>query len=227
MHESLKSFWFWRRVRSSVLKGAGFSHFAISKISMNLEKPSVLASPALACPGLASLVAHAWKKRERRPVLRALVTPRKEVHVQSASASVSPRPAIRAEVGVAPPPGPAPRGPPPPEAALPRHLAVIMDGNSRWARQKGLPAFSGHQTGVDAMRRTVQFCCRRGIQALTVYCFSCENWERDAQEVEFLLKLVERVVQQELEELLAAGVQLRFIGDHASLPASLVKQLKR
>ncbi len=77
------------------------------------------------------------------------------------------------------------------------------------------------------MRRTVQFCCRRGIQALTVYCFSCENWRREAQEVEFLLKLVERVVQQELEELQSVGVRLRFIGDRSALPASLVEQLRR
>ena len=102
-----------------------------------------------------------------------------------------------------------------------------MDGNSRWARQRGLPRVSGHQTGVEAMRRTVQFCCRRGIQCLTVFALSTENWQRETEEVEFLLKLIQRVVNQELDELIDAGVQMHFIGDRSRLSPPLIKQLQR
>jgi undecaprenyl pyrophosphate synthase len=112
-------------------------------------------------------------------------------------------------------------------AGLPNHLAVIMDGNSRWAHQRGLPAFSGHQSGVDAMRRTVEFSCKQGIHCLTVFAFSSENWQRTSAEVDFLLMLIERVVKKELEELVAVGVNMKFIGDRSKLPSSLREQMKR
>lgn len=112
-------------------------------------------------------------------------------------------------------------------ARLPNHLAVIMDGNSRWAQQQGLPVFTGHQSGVDAMRRTVEFSCNEGIHCLTVFAFSSENWQRTNEEVEFLLMLIERVVRKELEILVAAGVNIKFIGDRSKLPSSLVEQMKR
>jgi len=112
-------------------------------------------------------------------------------------------------------------------ARLPNHLAVIMDGNSRWAQQHGLPEFTGHQNGVDAMRRTVEFSCNQGIHCLTVYAFSDENWQRTNEEVKFLLMLIERVVKDELEKLVAAGVNMKFIGDRSKLPSSLVEQMNR
>ncbi|KAL4529794.1 hypothetical protein Ndes2526B_g04584 [Nannochloris sp. 'desiccata'] len=102
-----------------------------------------------------------------------------------------------------------------------------MDGNSRWAQQQGLPVFTGHQSGVDAMRRTVEFSCNEGIHCLTVFAFSSENWQRTNEEVEFLLMLIERVVRKELEILVAAGVNIKFIGDRSKLPSSLVEQMKR
>jgi undecaprenyl diphosphate synthase len=102
-----------------------------------------------------------------------------------------------------------------------------MDGNSRWAQQHGLPEFTGHQNGVDAMRRTVEFSCNQGIHCLTVYAFSDENWQRTNEEVKFLLMLIERVVKDELEKLVAAGVNMKFIGDRSKLPSSLVEQMNR
>jgi hypothetical protein len=102
-----------------------------------------------------------------------------------------------------------------------------MDGNSRWAQQRHLPSFSGHQSGVDALRRTVEFSRNQDIKALTVFAFSSENWQRTNEEVEFLLMLIERVVKKELEELVAAGVNMQFIGDRSKLPSSLLDQMKR
>jgi undecaprenyl diphosphate synthase len=102
-----------------------------------------------------------------------------------------------------------------------------MDGSHRWAKERGLPAFSGHQSGVDAVRRTVEFSCKQGIRCLTVFAFSSENWQRAHEEVDFLLRLIERAVQKELDELIAAGVNMQFIGDRSKLPSSLVDQMKR
>ena len=120
-----------------------------------------------------------------------------------------------------------PSSPPPSRTGLPKHLAVIMDGNSRWAQQRHLPSFSGHQSGVDALRRTVEFSRNHNIKALTVFAFSSENWQRTNEEAEFLLMLIERVVEKELEELVAAGVNMQFIGDRSKLPSSLLDQMKR
>ncbi|MFM2430654.1 MAG: hypothetical protein RLZZ511_1867 [Cyanobacteriota bacterium] len=106
-------------------------------------------------------------------------------------------------------------------AALPKHIAIIMDGNGRWAKQRGLPRIVGHRQGVKALKTLVRCCNDWGIDAMTVYAFSTENWQRPATEVEFLMGLFERVLMDELVELHDQGVRLSFIGDRAGLPDRL------
>jgi undecaprenyl diphosphate synthase len=93
---------------------------------------------------------------------------------------------------------------------LPRHVAVIMDGNGRWAKQRGMPRIRGHQRGADVLKELLRCCKDWGIQALTVYSFSTENWGRPLEEVEFLMTLYERVLRRELDELIRADVRIRF-----------------
>jgi undecaprenyl diphosphate synthase len=104
---------------------------------------------------------------------------------------------------------------------LPKHVAVIMDGNGRWAQQRRLPRVMGHRQGVDTLKALVRCCQDWGVPNLTVYAFSTENWKRPAQEVDFLMQLFEQVIWQELELLHQEGVRLTFIGDRMTLPASL------
>ncbi|MEB3196558.1 MAG: isoprenyl transferase [Candidatus Sericytochromatia bacterium] len=104
---------------------------------------------------------------------------------------------------------------------LPRHVAVIMDGNRRWAKRKLLGGFQGHRAGVETVRILVRLCRELGIQHLTLYAFSTENWRRSDEEVTFLMSLFEEVIQRELADLDRNGVRLRFIGDVPGLPASL------
>ncbi len=97
--------------------------------------------------------------------------------------------------------------------AVPRHVAVIMDGNGRWAKQRFLPRVAGHRRGVDAVRNTVQACAERGIGALTLFAFSSENWRRPAEEVSLLMQLFVSALQQEIERLHKNNVRFRVIGD--------------
>jgi undecaprenyl diphosphate synthase len=106
-------------------------------------------------------------------------------------------------------------------ARLPRHVAVIMDGNGRWARQRNLPRVMGHRQGVEALKRTLRRCSDWGIGALTAYAFSTENWNRPGEEVSFLMTLFERVLQRELGALEQEQVRIRFLGDLAPLPTRL------
>lgn len=110
---------------------------------------------------------------------------------------------------------------------LPRHVAVIMDGNGRWAKRQGLPRLMGHRRGVDTLKGLLRCCKDWGIEALTAYAFSTENWGRPLAEVEFLMTLFERVLRRELQELIQEGVQIRFVGDLASLPRSLQDEIDR
>lgn len=110
---------------------------------------------------------------------------------------------------------------------LPRHVAVIMDGNGRWARRQGLPRIMGHRRGVDALKELLRCCQDWGIQSLTAYAFSTENWGRPLEEVDFLMTLFQRVLRQELQEMIAEGVQIHFVGDLASLPSSLQAEIER
>ncbi len=110
---------------------------------------------------------------------------------------------------------------------LPQHVAVIMDGNGRWANRKGLPRIVGHQRGVDALKALLRCCKDWGIQSLTAYAFSTENWGRPMPEVDFLMTLFERVLRRELQEMIAEGVCIRFIGDLSALPPSLQGEIDR
>lgn len=110
---------------------------------------------------------------------------------------------------------------------LPRHVAVIMDGNGRWAKQRGLPRFMGHRRGVDALKDLLRCCRDWGIEALTAYAFSTENWGRPSEEVEFLMTLFERVLRQELREMMEENVRIRFVGNLEVLPRSLQSEIAR
>lgn len=110
---------------------------------------------------------------------------------------------------------------------LPRHVAVIMDGNGRWAKQRGLPRFMGHRRGVDALKDLLRCCRDWGVEALTAYAFSTENWGRPSEEVEFLMTLFERVLRQELREMMQENVRIRFVGNLSVLPRSLQSEIER
>lgn len=99
----------------------------------------------------------------------------------------------------------------PPER-LPRHVAIIMDGNGRWALARGLPRLAGHRAGTENLRRIIRAAAEFGIQYLTIYAFSTENWGRPPEEVQGLMRILEDVIDRELEELHREGVQIRHIG---------------
>ena len=104
---------------------------------------------------------------------------------------------------------------------LPAHVAVIMDGNGRWAQSRGLPRVMGHRAGVEALKATLRRCSDWGVKALTAYAFSTENWSRPGDEVNFLMTLFERVLERELQALEAERVRIRFLGDLEPLPTRL------
>lgn len=110
---------------------------------------------------------------------------------------------------------------------LPKHVAVIMDGNGRWAKRQGLPRIMGHKRGVDALKDLLRCCKDWGIQALTAYAFSTENWGRPLEEVDFLMTLFERVLRKELHEMVQENVQIRFVGNLNALPRSLQAEIER
>ena len=110
---------------------------------------------------------------------------------------------------------------------LPQHVAVIMDGNGRWAKKRGKPRIVGHQRGVDTLKDLLRCCKDWGIPALTAYAFSTENWGRPQAEVQFLMTLFERVLRRELEEMKSENVKIRFVGNLADLPPSLHQEINR
>ncbi|BDA39753.1 isoprenyl transferase [Candidatus Atelocyanobacterium thalassae] len=110
---------------------------------------------------------------------------------------------------------------------LPGHIAVIMDGNGRWAKHRGLPRIVGHQRGVGTLKDLLRYCRDLGIPALTAYAFSTENWGRPLQEVEFLMALFETVLHRELEEMMNENVKIRFVGNLEELPPSLQSEIFR
>jgi undecaprenyl diphosphate synthase len=107
----------------------------------------------------------------------------------------------------------------------PRHVAVIMDGNGRWASLRGLPRSAGHKAGVDALRRAVKAAADFGIEFLTIYSFSSENWSRPESEISFLLDLLRRFVRQDVAELHGAGVKIRIIGSRENLEPAMIALL--
>jgi undecaprenyl diphosphate synthase len=109
--------------------------------------------------------------------------------------------------------------------AVPRHVAIIMDGNGRWAARRGLPRSAGHKAGVDALRRAVKAAADFGIEYLTIYSFSSENWSRPAAEVSFLLDLLRRFIRQDVAELHRSGVKITVVGNRADLEPGIVSLL--
>lgn len=109
--------------------------------------------------------------------------------------------------------------------SLPRHLAIIMDGNGRWAQRRRRPRVIGHRAGARAVNRTIDFCLERGIAALTLFAFSSENWGRPQEEVDALMKLFLHALDREVEELQRRGVRVRFIGDRSRFAPSLCERM--
>ena len=109
--------------------------------------------------------------------------------------------------------------------ALPRHLAVIMDGNGRWAKQRQRPRAIGHRAGARAVRTIVEYCLKRGIPALTLFAFSSENWNRPEDEVGALMRLFLRVLESEVDELTRQQVHLRFIGERSRFPEAIRERM--
>jgi undecaprenyl diphosphate synthase len=111
-------------------------------------------------------------------------------------------------------------------ARIPRHVAIIMDGNGRWARQRGLPRIEGHRRGVQSVRATVEECCRLGLQQLTLYCLSVENWKRPRTELDFLMALLHQFLREERAEIMEQNIRFRTIGRREGLPARVLRELE-
>ncbi|MCF8564783.1 isoprenyl transferase [Alicyclobacillus tolerans] len=110
---------------------------------------------------------------------------------------------------------------------LPAHIAIIMDGNGRWANRRGLPRIAGHRAGMTTVREVIRACDDLGIQILTLYAFSTENWKRPEFEVEYLMRLPEEFFRSEMDELALRGVRVRFIGDTTKLPEYTQETVRR
>src|SRR3954465_6415161 len=113
----------------------------------------------------------------------------------------------------------------PPNTSIPRHVAIIMDGNGRWAKNRGLPRIKGHEQGAQAVRECVEGCGELKIEFLTLYAFSAENWQRPKTEVFALMRLLERFLKEKTPELLEKNVRLQAIGRLTDLPQGCQKQL--
>jgi undecaprenyl diphosphate synthase len=122
----------------------------------------------------------------------------------------------RSQTGVAAPPGLRQQ-----LGRLPRHIAIVMDGNGRWAERRGKPRTLGHRAGQKAVRAAIEFCLREGIEALTLFAFSSENWQRPATEVQALMELFLRALDREAKTLHKNQVRVRFVGDLAMFPTGL------
>ena len=110
---------------------------------------------------------------------------------------------------------------------VPHHIAIIMDGNGRWARARDLPRLIGHRAGAQVVRRIVEACCELGVRILTLYAFSWENWERPSDEIRELMGLLDEFVRQETPTLLANQIRLRAIGRLDELPGEVLGNLRR
>ncbi|WP_085523948.1 isoprenyl transferase [Tuberibacillus sp. Marseille-P3662] len=109
---------------------------------------------------------------------------------------------------------------------IPSHIAIIMDGNGRWAKKRGLPRIAGHKEGMDVVKKMVRESDRLGVQVLTLYAFSTENWKRPKTEVDFLMKLPEQFLTSYLEELIENNVRVEVMGDAQQLPRGTVKAIE-
>jgi undecaprenyl diphosphate synthase len=108
---------------------------------------------------------------------------------------------------------------------LPEHVAIIMDGNGRWARQRGLPRVEGHRRGVQSVRSTVEECCRLGVRQLTLYCLSVENWKRPQLELEFLMALLKHYLVEERAEIMEQNIRFTTIGRRSDLPSEVLQEM--
>ena len=111
--------------------------------------------------------------------------------------------------------------------AVPRHVAIIMDGNGRWAERRGLPRVAGHRAGAEAVRRVLQAAADSGVEVLTIYAFSSENWRRSEGEISDLTALMRFYLERELNRLVDEGVRLKLIGDYSAFGADMVERLER
>ena len=114
-----------------------------------------------------------------------------------------------------------------PAATVPHHVAIVMDGNGRWAKQRKMPRVAGHKQGVDALRRTVRACIERNVSVLTVFAFSSENWSRPVEEVSGLMDLLAVALTREVPKLHKNGVQLHFPGERSGLSPRVVQGLQK
>ena len=110
-------------------------------------------------------------------------------------------------------------------AKLPQHVAIIMDGNGRWAKRRGFPRIEGHRRGVNSVRATVEECCRLGIGQLTLYCLSIENWKRPRAELDFLMRLLRQYLLEERAEIMEQNIRFTMIGRRAGLPAKVLREI--
>ncbi len=115
----------------------------------------------------------------------------------------------------------------PPLSRIPRHVAIIMDGNGRWAQARGLPRLAGHRAGTENLRRILQACVDFGIEVLTVYAFSTENWARPEEEVKGLMTLLTQYVRHELDNLDRNGVQIRHSGKTEGISPDILREIQR
>ena len=115
----------------------------------------------------------------------------------------------------------------PETAEVPRHVAIIMDGNGRWAKKRFLPRVGGHRRGVESVRETVKACAEMGVGYLTLFAFSSENWRRPAEEVKVLMQLFLRALEQEVGKLHANGICFKVVGDISAFDERIVEQIRR
>ncbi len=110
---------------------------------------------------------------------------------------------------------------------VPHHLAIVMDGNGRWATQRHLPRFVGHRQGVEALRTCIRLCAERGVRIITVFAFSSEKWNRPSDEVSFLMELMVQALNREIPEFQRGGIRIRFIGDRTNLAPAVTDSIVR
>lgn len=108
---------------------------------------------------------------------------------------------------------------------IPKHIGIIMDGNRRWAKERGLPSFEGHRRGYDKVKEVGDWCLARGTKILTVFAFSRENWQRSEEEVEYLMNLLHFALTKELDEFNKRGLQLKIIGRREGLPEKVARAI--
>lgn len=114
-----------------------------------------------------------------------------------------------------------------PLEARPRHIAIIMDGNGRWAQRQGLPRIEGHRRGVASVRKTTEECARLDIEQLTLYCLSSENWKRPQRELEFLMHLLEQYMIEERRTIMDQNIQVRIIGRTEGIPERVLREMNK